>query len=119
MKYLMMIKSDERYRSQPIPQALLDAMGPFVAEGFKNGTLISTGGLKPSSEGHKIRLSGGKMRVSDGPFTESKEIIGGYAIMEFKTKEEALESAKAFMELHRVHWPEFECESEIRPMEDY
>lgn len=119
MKYLMMIKSDEKYRSQPIPKALLDAMGPFVAEGFKNGTLISTGGLKPSSEGHKIRLSGGKMRVSDGPFTESKEIIGGYAIMEFKTKEEALESAKAFMELHRVHWPEFECESEIRPMEDY
>lgn len=118
MKYLMMIKSDERYRSQPIPQGLLDAMGPFVEAGFKSGTLISTGGLKPSSEGHRIRLSGGKMRVSDGPFTESKEIIGGYAIMQFKTKVEALENAKQFMELHRVHWPEFECECEIRPMDD-
>jgi hypothetical protein len=94
-------------------------MGPFVQDGFKSGHLISTGGLKPSSEGHKIRLSGGKMRVSDGPFTESKEIIGGYAIMQFDTKEEALENAKQFMELHRVHWPDFECESEIRPMEEY
>jgi hypothetical protein len=117
MKYLMMIKSDERYRSQPIPQGLLDAMGPFIEEGLKSGALISTGGLKPSSEGHRIRLSGGKLRVSDGPFTESKEIIGGYAIMEFKTKEEALENARQFMELHRVHWPDFECECEIRPMD--
>jgi hypothetical protein len=113
-----MIKSDESYRSQPIPKGLLEAMGPFVEQGFKSGNLISTGGLRPSSEGHKIRLSGGKMRVSDGPFTESKEIIGGYAIMQFKTKEEALENAKQFMELHRVHWPEFECECEIRPMDD-
>jgi hypothetical protein len=117
VKYLMMIKSDERYRSQPIPQALLAAMGPFIEEGFKSGALISTGGLKPSSEGHRIRLSGGKLHLSDGPFTESKEIIGGYAIMEFESKEAALENARQFMELHRVHWPDFECECEVRPMD--
>jgi hypothetical protein len=117
MKYLMFIKHAEDQSVQP-PPALMEAMGEFVNRMLANGTLKETGGLKPTSAGYRIRSSGGKLRVIDGPFTESKEIIGGYALVETKSKEEADAVAREFMELHRLHWPEFECESEIRPVED-
>jgi hypothetical protein len=119
MKYLMMIKHSENVRSEPIPQALMDAMGKFVQEGFKSGVLKDTAGLKPTKEAFRIRLSGGKLKVTDGPFTEAKEVVGGYAMVEVKSREEALKIARDFMELHRVHWPTFEGESEVRPLEDY
>jgi hypothetical protein len=118
VKYLMMIKHSEKHRSEPIPQALLDAMGTFVADSFKSGVLKDTGGLKPSSEGFRVRLSNKQLKVTDGPFTEAKEVVGGYAIVEVASKEEALQIARQFMELHRVHWPTFEGESEVRPLED-
>jgi hypothetical protein len=117
MKYLMMIRSSEHYRSGAIPQGLLDAMGKFVAESFASGVLKETGGLRPSAEGLRIRLRGGKLTVTDGPFTETREVIGGYAIVEVPSKKEALEVARQFMELHRIHWPEFEAESEVRPLD--
>jgi hypothetical protein len=118
MKYLMMIKHSENYRNEPIPQGLMDAMGQFVNEGFQSGVLKDTAGLKPTAESFRIRLTGGKLKVTDGPFTEAKEVVGGYAIVEVKSKEEALEIARKFMELHRVHWPSFEGESEVRQLED-
>ena len=118
MKYLMLIKHAESYRGEPIPQALMDAMGEFVAEGFKSGVLKDTAGLKATSEAFRIRSSGGKLKVTDGPFTETKEVVGGYALVEVKSKEEALRVARQFMELHRVHWPEFDGECEVRPLED-
>ncbi len=118
MKYLMIIKHAESYRSQPIPQGLLDAMGEFVAAGFKSGVLKDTAGLKGTKEGFRVRSSGGKLTVTDGPFTEAKEIIGGYALIEAQSKQEALRNARQFMDLHRVHWPAFEAECEVRPLED-
>jgi hypothetical protein len=118
MKYLMLIKHSESYRSQSIPQGLLDAMGEFVADSFKSGVLKDTAGLKSTSEGFRVRSSGGKLKVTDGPFTETKEIVGGYALVEVKSKEEALDIARQFMELHRVHWPAFDGECEVRPLED-
>jgi len=118
MKYLMLIKHSESYRSEPIPQGLMDAMGEFVAQGFKSGVLKDTAGLKGSAEGFRVRSSGGKLRVTDGPFSESKEIVGGYALVEVNSKEQALDVARQFMELHRVHWPLFEGECEARPLED-
>ncbi|HET9727753.1 MAG TPA: YciI family protein [Gemmatimonadales bacterium] len=119
MKFLMMIKHAESNRSQPIPQGLMDAMGEFVGEGLKSGILKDTAGLKPTSEGFRVRLSKGQLKVSDGPFTEAKEVIGGYALVELPSKQEALKVARQFMDLHRVHWPEFEGESEVRPLEDF
>jgi hypothetical protein len=119
MKFLMMIQHSESYRNQQLPQALLEAMGKFVSESFESGVLKDTAGLKASSEGFRVRLSNGKLSVKDGPFTESKELVGGYAIVEVPSKKEALEIAQKFMELHRVHWPEFEGSSEVRPLEDY
>jgi hypothetical protein len=118
MKFLMLIRHTEDYRSQQIPQGLMDAMGEFVSKSFADGSLKETGGLKPTKDGFRVRLSGGKLRVTDGPFTETKEVVGGYAIVEAASKEQALENARQFMELHRVHWPEFEGECEVRPMED-
>jgi hypothetical protein len=118
MKYLMLIKHPETYRSQPIPPALLNAMGEFVTGALESGILKDTAGLKETAEGFRVVLSRGKLKVTDGPFAEAKEIVGGYALVEVKTKDEALRLAREFMELHRVHWPEFEGECEVRPLED-
>lgn len=118
MKCLLLIKHAESQRSQPIPQGLLDAMGDFVTTRMKSGVIKDTAGLKGTVAGVRIRSSGGKLQVTDGPFAESKELVGGYALIEVKSKAEALEVARQFMELHRVHWPEFEAECEVRPLED-
>src|SRR3954447_11269407 len=118
MKFLMLIKHTESYRGEPCPQALMDAMGEFVAEGFKSGVLKDTAGLKPTAEGFRVRLSKNQVKVSDGPFTETKEVVGGYALVEVASREEAEKISWQFMELHRVHWPAFEGESEVRPLED-
>jgi hypothetical protein len=118
MKYLMLIKHAENYRSQSIPKELQDAMGEFVAEGFKSGALKDTAGLKGTAEGFRVRSSRGKLKVTDGPFTEAKEVIGGYALVEAGSKAEALDLARDFMELHRVHWPAFEGECEVRPLDE-
>jgi len=119
MKFMMFIKHAEDVRSQPIPQGLLDAMGKFVEASFKSGVLKETAGLRPTAEGTRIRLSGGKLHVTDGPFTEAKEVVGGFAIVDVTSRQEALKIAREFMDLHRVHWPGFEGESEVRPFDDY
>jgi hypothetical protein len=116
VKYLTFIRSSESYRAQQPPPALMEAMGKFVEKSFKDGTLVDTGGLLPSKDGFRLRLTDGKMTVTDGPFAESKEVIGGWAILKAESRAEALRVATEFMELHRKHWPEFDCESEVRPM---
>ncbi len=116
MKYLTFIRHSESYRESGPPSALMEAMGKFVERSFKDGTLVDTGGLLPSKDGVRLRLANGEITVTDGPFTESKEVIGGYAILNVKSKADALRIATEFMELHRKHWPEFEGESEVRPM---
>ena len=118
MKYLSFIRHSESYRKTPPPAALMEAMGKFVQRSLANGTVVDTGGLLPSKEGFKVRLAKGKLTTTDGPFTEAKEVIGGWAILNASSKEEALRIATEFMELHRQHWPEFEGESEVRPMFD-
>jgi hypothetical protein len=118
MKYLTFIRHPESYREAGPPQALMEAMGKFVDRSFKDGTLVDTGGLRPSKDGARIRLAKGKITVTDGPFTEAKEVIGGWAILRVDSKAEAIRIATEFMELHRRYWPEFEGESEIRPMFD-
>ena len=118
MKFLMMIKHAEQTQAFEPPKSLNDAMGEFVTEGFTKGWLKDTAGLKPTKDALRIRSKGGKLTTTDGPFTEAKEIVGGYAIVETNTREEALDIARHFMELHRIHIPEFECESEVRPAED-
>src|ERR1700730_905220 len=116
MKSLTFIRHSESYRQSPPPAALMEAMGKFVEQSLKDGTLVDAGGLLPSKEGGRVRLSKGKITVTDGPFTESKEVIGGWAILQTASRSEAMRIATEFMELHRKYWPEFEGESELRPM---
>jgi hypothetical protein len=118
MKFLMMIKHAESYRNEEIPKGLLDAMGQFVGENLKSGVLLDTAGLKPTRDGFRVRLDGGKLGVTDGPFAETKEVIGGYALVQAKSRVEALQIARQFMDLHRIHWPAFVGECEVRPLEE-
>jgi hypothetical protein len=118
MKFLTFIRHPESYRNAPPPAALMQAMGKFVEKSMKEGTVVDTGGLLPSKDGVLLRIRGGKLTVTDGPFTEAKEVIGGWAILQAPNKAEALKIAVEFMEMHRKHWPEFEGESELRPMFD-
>jgi len=118
MKFLMLIKHTENYRSQSVPQPLMDAMGEFVSANLKSGVLKETAGLKPTADGFRVRLSRGQLGTTDGPFSETKEVIGGYALVEVPSKDDALAVAREFMDLHRIHWREFEGECEVRPLED-
>ena len=117
MKFLMLIKHPESYRKDEIPQALMDAMGVFVGEKVKSGAIIDTAGLQPTARAFRVRLTGGALRVTDGPFVETKEVVGGYALAELSSRDEALKLAREFMDLHRIHWPAFEGECEVRPLE--
>ena len=118
MKYLTFIRHSEKHREAPPPAGFMEVMGKFVQKSFKDGVVVDTGGLMPSKDGVLISLRGGKITVTDGPFTEAKEVIGGWAILQTKTKEEAVRVATEFMELHQKHWPGFDGESELRPMFD-
>jgi hypothetical protein len=118
MKYLTFVRMSESYRASPPPQALMEAMGKFVERQMKEGTLVDTGGLLPSKDGLLVRVANGKTTVIDGPFSESKEVIGGWAILKTESKAEVIRIATEFMDLHRKHWPGFEGESEVRPIEE-
>ena len=117
MRYMMFIKHPEDYRGKTPPAGLYEAMGEFVGAAQKSGVFIDGAGLQPTDAGTRIKLKAGRITTTDGPFTESKEIVGGYALVETRTHQEALDLAMQFVELHRIHWPEFECECEVRPLE--
>jgi hypothetical protein len=117
MRFMMIVKHKEGLGFPP--KELIDAIGKMSEEAAKSGALLGSGGLAHTATGARVRVSGGKVSVSDGPFTEAKEIIGGYALFELKSKEEAVEGAVQFMELHRKHWPEWEGETEVRQMMDF
>lgn len=117
MRYMMIVKGDEHFRaSGPPPAELMDAIGKLGEDGFKTGKMVSMGGLRPTADGVRVRIDRGALTVTDGPFTESKEVIGGFSIMNLATKEEAIEAAREFMELHRKLWPGWDGECEVRLM---
>jgi hypothetical protein len=114
MRFMMIVKAAEN--QGPPPKQLMDAMAKLVEDASKTGTMLGSGGLGPTATGARVRLSGGKVTVTDGPFTEAREVIGGYAQFELKSREEAIASAVNFMELHKKHWPGWEGETEVRQM---
>ena len=114
MRFMMIVKHAEN--QGPPPKQLMDAIAKLAEDETKAGTMLGSGGLGPTALGARVRLSGGKVMVTDGPFTEVKEVVGGYAQFELKSKEEAVESAIRFMELHKKHWPGWEGETEVRQM---
>jgi len=114
MRFMMIVKHPEN--QGPPPKELMDAIARLAEEETKAGTMLGNGGLGPTALGARVRLSGGKLSVIDGPFTEAKEVIGGYAQFEMKSKEEAIKAAVAFMELHKKYWPGWQGETEVRQM---
>ncbi len=112
MRFLSLIRITENGR---IPdERLMQDMGKLIEEMTREGTLVRTAGLKPTAEGARVRLSRGKLSVVDGPFTETKEVIGGYAILEAPSMRDAIELTKRFLRVHGDNW-ELECE--VRPLE--
>jgi len=103
----------------PPDAKLMEAIGKLAGELAKAGVLVGTGGLLPFVRGARIRAAGGKLTVTDGPFIEAKEVIGGYGILQAKSKEEAIELGKTFMQIHLdVVGSSYEGMLEIREMVD-
>ena len=111
MKFMMMIKSSEDRKV--LPKELREAIGRISADPTK-GAVLANGALASTAAGARIRISDGQLTATDGPFTETKEVVGGFAILEFSSPEEAFEGAKEFMELYRKYWPGWEGEMEVR-----
>lgn len=118
MRFMMLVKANKDYEAGAPPDPrLMAAIAKLGEEATARGQMIGAGGLLPSSQGVRIRAAGGKLSVIDGPFVETKELLGGYAIFELKSKKEAIESGKQFMQIHAdILGPSYEGELEIRPM---
>lgn len=98
MRFLCMYKPNKPEGGPPSQQEM-DQMGKFMEESFKSGVLLSAEGCMSSASGARVRLAGGKVTVTDGPFTESKELVGGFAIIQAASKKEAIEYTKQFLNI--------------------
>ena len=116
MQFMMKMLMDADKAFKPSAE-LMNAISNFTDEVAKAGKLVQTGGMASSANISRIRASGGKLTVTDGPFAETKEQVGGYAIVEVKSRKEALELGRIFMEIHlKVLGPSFVADSEIQEM---
>jgi hypothetical protein len=113
MRFMSIITS--AHNGMPTPE-LMEAMGKLADREIKAGRMIDMGGLMPLADGVQVRIRDGELSVIDGPFVEAKEVIGGFAIFEFRNKEEALAAAVEFMQLHKQHMPGWEGTCEVRAM---
>ena len=114
MRFLSMVRVQENTGQVPSEQLLTD-MGKLMEEMTRAGVLLDAAGLAPTSDSVRLKLRGGRISVVDGPFTETKEVIGGYALLEAKSKEEAIELSKRFLEVHGEEW-DIDCE--VRQVEE-
>lgn len=112
MRYIVFVKMAEDVGDAP--QELQEAMGAALQQAFADGVMLDAGGLWPTAQSTEIRLSGGEIITTDGPFTEAKEVTGGYSIIEVRSPEEALANARQVIELHKAHWPGWEGSVEVR-----
>lgn len=120
MRFMMMVKGGADYEAGVAPRPdLMRAVGRLTKEMIDAGVLVDSGGLLPSSAGARVRVSKGQLLVTDGPFPETKELIGGYAVVYAGSKREAIELGRRFMGLHAdILGPSYEGEVEIRQFVD-
>lgn len=112
MRYIAFVKMAEDVGDAPAE--LQEVMGREMAEAFASGSIIDAGGLYPTAQSTEFRVVGGELLTSDGPYAEAKEVVGGYAILEARSHEEALAGARRVAEIHVQHWPGWEGSVEIR-----
>jgi hypothetical protein len=121
MQFLMLIRiaNDNDYESgKTLPPELDAAMGELIADWSKTGAFVSAAGLKPTSQASRVRLGGGKVMLTDGPFAEAKEVIGGFFILEAPDRAAAVEMTRRFVELHeRILGRDFLLECEVRQID--
>jgi hypothetical protein len=118
MRFMAMIKATKDYEAGAPPRPeLMAAMDKLANEMKERGKFEMGGGLLPSSRGHKLKMSAGKVNVTDGPFTETKEVIGGFAILHHDSHEEAIAGARRVLQIH-ADCGITDLEIEIRPMFD-
>jgi hypothetical protein len=118
MRYMMMVKATADYEAgMPPSPKLMEGMGKLVGEMMQAGILLAAEGLQPSSQGVRLKHARGERLVTDGPFAETKELIGGYAILRAKSKQEAIALADRMLAVH-IDAGIPECEVEIRPLFD-
>jgi len=108
MRFLSMIRVEEKEGQKP-SERLMNEMGKLIEEMTRDGSLIRTAGLRPTREGKRMRWNRGALSVVDGPFVETKEVIGGYAVLEAKSMTDALALTKRFLAIHGDEW-NLECE---------
>jgi hypothetical protein len=113
MRFLSIIRTNESAGQKP-SERLMTEMGKLMEEMFEEGTLVRTAGLRPSSEGFRMRSRYGEVSTTDGPFTEAKEVVGGYAVLEAASTDEAIELTKRFLQVHGDEW---DVECEVRPLD--
>src|SRR5262249_55601541 len=120
MRFMMIVKADKESEAGAPPNPeLMAAVAKLADEATAHGVMVTSGGLLPSSQGVRIRVARGKTFVIDGPFAETKELVGGFAIFDLESKEQAIESGRKFMQIHAdIFGPAYEGELEIRPMFD-
>ena len=111
MRFMFIVKSAQ---SGPPTPKLIEAMHKLADREIKAGRMLDNGGLTPLALGARVRITDGRLSVLDGPFVEAKEVIGGYAIFELPGKEEAVASAREFMQLHKDFMPGWEGTCELR-----
>jgi hypothetical protein len=109
MRFLSMIRIQEGTDKQP-SERLMTEMGKLMGEMTQAGKLLDTAGLAPTAQGKRVRLRGGRISVIDGPFTETKEVVGGYAMLSADSMEEAVALTERFVALHREDGWELDCE---------
>ena len=112
MRFMTLVRHAEN--SGPPPPALMEAMAKLSEEAAKGGKMLEAGGLAPTAMSNRVRLAKGKVTVIDGPFAETREVVGGFAVFEVESKQEMIDATVKFMELHREHWPGWEGETEVR-----
>lgn len=100
MRYFMSIIPPADLKPEDVSQGLMDAMGPWMEKNLASGALVSTGGLKPVEEGKRLNGHSGSVNITDGPFAEAKEIVGGYAVFEAPDLQAATALAGEFLQLH-------------------
>jgi hypothetical protein len=117
MRFMMIVKSSKDSEAGKLPsEELLAAMGEYNKELMQAGVLVDLSGLQPTSKGARVKFAGGKTTVTDGPFAETKELIGGYWIIDVKSKAEAVEWAKR---APAPHGEGQEAEIEIRQFYEF
>jgi hypothetical protein len=120
MRYVILVKATADSEAGALPgEDLVHAMADYHEELVRAGVLLDAAGLQPSAKGWRVRYDGEERTVVDGPFAEAKELVGGYAILQAKSKEEAIELAKRFMRVHaQVLGSSYEGECEVRQLFD-